>query len=64
MELYCLKYNVSLQGEGFKRRNFMKESILKTFPAVFAVGKDYQICVLVSCEALMWVRVGDECYYR
>lgn len=41
----------------------MQESILKTFPAVFAVGKEYQISVLVSCEALMWVKVGDECYY-
>ncbi len=41
----------------------MQDSILKTSPAVFAVGKEYQISVLVSCEALMWVKVGDECYY-
>lgn len=39
------------------------DTILKTTPAVFAVGKTYQISVLVSCEALMWIKVGDECYY-
>ncbi len=38
-------------------------SILKTTPAVFAVGEAYQIMVPVSSPCLMWVRVGDECYY-
>lgn len=38
-------------------------TVLKTAPAVFAVHDTYQIMVPVSCETLMWVRVGDECYY-
>lgn len=37
--------------------------VLKTAPAVFAVGKDYQITVLVKKETVMWVKVGDKCYY-
>lgn len=37
--------------------------MLKTLPAVFAVGKDYHIMVPVTCETLMYVRVGDECFY-
>ena len=37
--------------------------IMKTEPAVFAVGDTYQIMVGVTCPVLMWVRVGDECYY-
>lgn len=37
--------------------------MLKTKPAVFAVGKNYHIMVPVTCEMLMWVRVGDTCYY-
>ena len=40
-----------------------ENNILAALPAVFAVGKEYQISVLISCEALMWVKVGDECYY-
>lgn len=37
--------------------------IMKTVPAVFAVGNTYQIIVPVNCESLMWVQVGEECYY-
>lgn len=32
-------------------------------PAVFAVSDTYQILVPVSVPSLMWVRVGDRCYY-
>ena len=34
-----------------------------TTPVVYAVGQDYQIMVPVACETLMWVQVGDTCYY-
>jgi predicted phosphodiesterase len=34
-----------------------------TTPVVYAVGHDYQIMVPVSCETLMWVQVGNQCYY-
>ena len=34
-----------------------------TTPVVYAVGHNYQILVPVSCETLMWVAVGDRCYY-
>ena len=37
--------------------------VLKTAPAVFAVHDTYQIMVPVSCECVMWVKVGNECYY-
>lgn len=33
--------------------------MLKTSPAVFAVGTDYQIMVEVEKEALMYVNVGE-----
>lgn len=39
------------------------DSIIRTAPAVFAVGDSYQIMVEVSCPTLMWVRVGDEEYF-
>ena len=39
------------------------KKILKTAPAVFAVGENYQIIVPVSCETVMWVQVGDQCFY-
>lgn len=38
-------------------------SVLKTSPAVFAVGDTYQIMVPVTCPTLMWVRIGEDCYY-
>ena len=31
-------------------------------PAVYAVGNEYQIFVVVKSELLMWVSVGDEEY--
>ncbi|MCQ2454969.1 MAG: metallophosphoesterase [Clostridia bacterium] len=37
--------------------------MIKTAPAVFAVGKNYQIMVPVSKPSLMWVKIGDKCYY-
>lgn len=37
--------------------------IRKTDPAVFAVGKEYQIFVPVTVETLMWVQVGEDCFY-
>lgn len=40
----------------------MKEMI-KTTPAVFAVGDEYQIFVPVKISCLMWVKVGNETYY-
>ena len=38
-------------------------SVLKTHPAVFAVGNSYQIMVPVSQETLRWVEVDGNCYY-
>lgn len=35
----------------------------KVCPAVFAVGKEYQIMQYVDCEATMWITVGDKTYY-
>ena len=37
--------------------------MLKTNPAVFAMGDTYQIKVPVKKECLMWVQVGDKTYY-
>ncbi len=37
--------------------------VLKSAPAVFAVGDEYQIMVPVTTDVAMWVKVGDECYY-
>ena len=34
-----------------------------TTPVVYAVGHEYQILVPVAYETLMWVQVGDRCYY-
>ena len=39
------------------------KNVFKANPAVFAVGENYQITVLVNCETVMWVRVGDKCFY-
>ena len=35
----------------------------ETTPIVYAVGKNYQIMVPVSCETLMWAEVGGKCFY-
>ncbi len=37
--------------------------MLKTSPAVFAVGNEYQIMVEVERESLMYVMVGDKTFY-
>ena len=34
-----------------------------TTPIVYAVGETYQIMVPVACETVMWVQVGDRCFY-
>ncbi len=41
---------------------FMK-NIIKTSPAVFAVGDNYQIMVEVAFPTLMWAEVGGEEYF-
>lgn len=41
----------------------MENEMLKTHPAVFAVGNEYQIMVCVKNPCLMWVQVGDEKYF-
>ncbi len=41
----------------------MNKNVFKAAPAVFAVGNAYQIMVSVKCETLMWVRIGDRCFY-
>ena len=38
-------------------------TVLNHDPAVFAVGNNYKIFVPVAEACLMWIRVGDECYY-
>ncbi len=37
--------------------------MLKTTPAVFAVGKEYQIMVPVTDNSLFWVEIGDDSFY-
>ncbi len=37
--------------------------MLKTSPAVFAVGKNYQIMVPVTENSLFWVEIDGKCYY-
>ncbi len=37
-------------------------SLMKTSPAVFAVGNQYQIMVPVSEDSLMWVKIGDRIF--
>ena len=32
-------------------------------PNVFAVGNDYQIIVTCDKEALLWIKIGDKCFY-
>ena len=41
----------------------MKPNEFATTPTVYAVGNSYQIIVPVTCETVMWVRVGDKCFY-
>ncbi len=37
--------------------------MFKTTPAVFAVENTYQIMVRRESETMMWVKIGDKCYY-
>lgn len=37
--------------------------MLKTAPAVFAVGNDYQIMARVEKESLFWIKAGSKNYY-
>lgn len=37
--------------------------MFETRPAVFVAGNDYHIMVSVTIPCLMWVKVGDMCYY-
>ena len=46
----------------FLEGNQMK-NVLKSAPAVFAVGDNYQIIVPVASETVMWVKIGDKCFY-
>ena len=39
------------------------DEVLRTEPAVFAVGKNYHIMVQVNVPALMWVEVGGKKYF-
>ena len=39
------------------------KTVLKTNPAVFSIGNTYQIIVPVNYETVMWVKVGEKCYY-
>ncbi len=38
-------------------------SVFKTAPAVFAVGREYQIMVPVNTPTVMWVEVSGQCFY-
>ena len=40
----------------------MQPKEFATAPTVYAVGRCYQIMVPVTCETVMWVRVGDRIY--
>ena len=41
----------------------MKPQEFATKPAVYAVGHEYQIIVPVTCETVMWVKVGERNFY-
>lgn len=41
----------------------MEENIMTTSPAVFAVGKEYQIMLPVNCSCTMKVVCGDKVFY-
>ena len=38
-------------------------SVLKYAPAVFAVGNEYQIVILVKESSVMWIKIGDKTFY-
>lgn len=41
----------------------MTSELMMTYPSVYAVGNEYQICTLVKKECTMWVEVAGKCYY-
>ncbi len=41
----------------------MGDYMLKTTPAVFAVGSEYQICVKTNREAMLWVWIDNQEFY-
>ena len=41
----------------------MKPKEFATLPTVYAVGENYQIIVPVTKECVMWVKVGERCFY-
>ena len=41
----------------------MENSMMTTYPSVYAVGDEYLISVMVECECTMWAEVGGKLYY-
>ena len=41
----------------------MTNEIFECLPTVYAVGNNYQILVPVKTTCVMWVRVGEECFF-
>ena len=41
----------------------MQDSVIKSYPAVYAIGDEYQIISVFSVEALVWVEIGDEKFF-
>ena len=41
----------------------MTSELMMTYPSVYAVGDQYQVCTLVKSECTMWVEVAGKCYY-
>lgn len=41
----------------------MNSELTITYPSVYAVEKEYQICVPVKRECTMWVQIGSKNYY-
>lgn len=37
--------------------------VFASYPSVYAVGREYQIFIVVKSEVLMWVKVGEEEYF-
>lgn len=47
----------------FSKKETDMTSILESAPAVFAVGNDYSVFVRVAESSVMWLKIGDECFY-
>lgn len=41
----------------------MMENVFISAPAVFAVGRDYQIMAVTDSELVFWVEINGKCYY-